>query len=245
MTPFPYTTDSAVPKTLGLIVLQEDETIEGDFRRLMPQDARVYASRVPSGLEVTQDSLSAMAAKLPAAAALFPAAARFDAVGYGCTSGTAVIGQARVADQVRSATRTRAVTEPVSALIAACAALGVSRLAFLSPYIEDVSARLREVLLQNGVASPVFGSFDEAEEARVARIAGASVVDAATRLASDGAAEAVFLSCTNLRTLDVVEAIGQATGKPVLSSNLVLAWHMRRLAGMGPLPEGFGALSGI
>lgn len=244
MTTFAFKTEPIAPKTFGLIVLQEDETIEGDFRRLMPPDAHLYVSRVPSGLEVTQDTLSAMAAKLPAAAALFPAAARFDAVGYGCTSGTAVIGPARVAEQVHAGAQTRSVTEPVSALIAACSALGITRLAFLSPYIEDVSTRLREVLAGAGVASPVFGSFNEAAEAKVARISGASVVDAATRLAGDAGAEAVFLSCTNLRTLDVVGPIEAAAGKPVLSSNLVLAWHMRRLAGAGSLPAGYGALSG-
>jgi len=54
--------------------------------------------------------------------------------------------------------------------------------------------------------------------------------------------DAIFLSCTNLRTLDVIAPIEERIGKPVLSSNLVLSWHMCRLAQIGQMPEGFGKL---
>ncbi|MDH3264688.1 MAG: Asp/Glu racemase [Paracoccaceae bacterium] len=240
MSAFRYRLDPAPAATLGLIVLQEDETLEQDMRRLLPTSAQLHVSRVPSGKEVTRETLAAMGAELPAAARLFPSAVRFDAVGYGCTSGTAVIGAPRVAELIRSGTETQAVTEPVSALLAACGALGVRRLAFLSPYIAEVSARLREVLAESGVESPVFGSFDEAEEAKVARIDTASVIEAATELGRASEAEALFLSCTNLRTLDAIPEIERRTGKPVLSSNFVLGWHLSRLAGLG---FGVGALA--
>jgi maleate isomerase len=229
---------------LGLIVLQSDETIEHDFRRMVPVDSiDLYVSRVPSGLEVTGDTLRDMENHLPAAAGLFPRGVAFGAVGYGCTSGTSVIGPERVAALVGAGCETAAVTEPVSALVAACATLGVGRLAFLSPYIADVSATLRGALSGLGVETAVFGSFNEAEEARVARIDGASVIAAATALASASSAEAVFLSCTNLRTLDVIGEIEARTGKPVLSSNQVLAWHMCRLTGAGPLAMSVGRLT--
>lgn len=239
MTTFTYSLDPAPAGVLGLIVLQEDETLEQDMRRLLPAAAQTHITRVPSGAEVTEDTLAAMEAKLPAAARLFPSAARFDAVGYGCTSGTAVIGTGRVAALVKDGCAADRVTEPVTALLAACRYLGVRRLAFLSPYVAAVSARLRAVLAEGGLQSPVFGSFDEAEEAKVARIDTASVIDAAVELGAAEAAEAIFLSCTNLRTLDAIPEIERRTGKPVLSSNLVLGWHLCRLAG---LEGGFGAL---
>lgn len=219
--------------TLGLVALQSDETVEHDLRRLLPLDGvNLHVTRVPSGLEVSTDTLAEMQATLPAAAALFPRPARFDAVGYGCTSGTAVIGAAKIAELVRSGTVAAQVTEPVSGLIAACKALGLRRLALLSPYVETVSARLRAVLAEAGVETPVFGSFNEAEEAKVARIDTASVIAAARALAAKGGADALFLSCTNLRTLDAIGPIEAETGLPVLSSNLVLGWHMARLGGL-------------
>lgn len=86
-------------------------------------------------------------------------------------------------------------------------------------------------MAERGIATPVFGSFDEASEAKVARIDRASIVEAAVALGQDPAVDAVFLSCTNLRTLDALAEIEDRIGKPALSSNQALAWRMARLAG--------------
>lgn len=238
---FDYQTDGRIGKraALGLIVLQPDQTIEHDFRRMLPlEGVSLYVSRVPSGTEVTQDTLSTMQETLPAAAGLFPRGVDLDVVGYGCTSGTSVIGAARIAALIREGCTTATVTEPVSALIAACGHLGATRLGFLSPYIAEVSGALRTTLAEAGIACPVFGSFDEAEEAKVAVIDGPSIVAAACGLAEQGGVDALFLSCTNLRTLDVIAEIEQVTGLPVLSSNQVLAWHMAQVAGIDATPFG-------
>jgi maleate isomerase len=126
---------------------------------------------------------------------------------------------------------TKAVTQPVDALISACKALSLQKLGFVSPYVEDVSGDLRDVLLSAGIESPAFGSFEEAEEAKVARITPASLMAAADTVAAKGGIDALFLSCTNLRTLSVIEPLEARLGIPVLSSNQVLAWHMAELAG--------------
>ena len=223
---------------LGLIVLQSDETIEQDFRRAFPSDTcDLYVSRVPSGLEVTGDTLAQMAETLPLAAGLFPRSLRLDVVGYGCTSGTSVIGPDRVAELVQAgcpdAYAKPAVTEPLSALIAACRARKIKRLALLSPYIEDVSAALRERLANAGIETPLFGSFDEAEEAKVARIDEASITSAATALcAGNDRVDGMFLSCTNLKAMGVLEPLSESLGVPVMSSNSVLAQQMKVLAGI-------------
>ena len=74
--------------TMGLIVLQSDETIEAEFRAILPQaDVATYVSRVPSAAEVTTETLAEMEAELPRAARLLPPTLAFDVVGYGCTSG--------------------------------------------------------------------------------------------------------------------------------------------------------------
>ncbi len=229
--PFPHTLTEETAPQIGLIVLQADESIEQDFRRLIPPEVDVLVSRVPSDTEVSTETLAAMETHLTAAAALFPVSARFAAVGYGCTSGTAQIGAAEIARRVHAGTATRAVTEPVSALVAACRALGLARLALLSPYVEPVSERLRATLAAAGIETPAFGSFDVAEEARVVRIDGPSIQRAAEAVAAREKVDGVFISCTNLRTLDVIPPLQDRLGVPVLSSNLVLAWHLMRLAG--------------
>lgn len=222
---------------MGLIALQTDERVEVDARQLLPQSVDLMVTRVPSGLDVTPQTLAQMEGDLPQAAALLPGGVNFDVIAYGCTSGSAQIGPERVAERVRSGARTAHVTDPVSALVAACRALGLRRLALLSPYVEDVSDRLRQVLAQQGVETPVFGSFAEAEEARVARITPASVVQAARKLMAGAPVDALFLSCTNLNTLPAIAELERELGLPVLSSNLVLAWHMLALTGARvPLP---------
>ena len=229
---YPYATVPDLDPALGLIVLQADETLEGDMRAMLPLETALYISRVPSGDDVTPETLGAMAAHLTASAALLPKAARFASVGYGCTSGSAEIGSDRVAGFIHDGVATGHVTNPLAALIAACGALGVTRLALLSPYVAEVSATLRTALAGQGITTPAFGSFDEAEESKVVRIAPESIVAAAVDLAGQGGTEAIFLSCTNLRTLGVIDLIEARTGLPCLSSNQVLAWDMTRQSGI-------------
>lgn len=245
MTGLSFTLDTLTPKRLGLIVLQTDETIEQDFRRLLPSDVSLHVSRIPSGAEVTRATLKKMEGHLTTSAGLFPRAVEFDAVGYACTSAASVIGPSRVGELVARGTATRAVTDPVTSLIAACRALGVGRIALLSPYVADVSEGLRRVLAENGVETPAFGSFDIADDATVVRISGKSITDAALALARQQEVDAIFLSCTNLRTLDLIVPLESAVGKPVLSSNQVLAWHLCALAGVGALPPSAGRLAGV
>ena len=61
-------------------------------------------------------------------------------------------------------------------------------------------------------------------------------------MAVETGCDAVFLSCTNLRTLNVIPEIEARIGKPVLSSNQVLAWHLLRLAGCHAVDDAPGVL---
>ncbi|MDE4173379.1 aspartate/glutamate racemase family protein [Phaeobacter sp. PT47_59] len=230
---FPYDLTGPIGSgaTLGLIVLQVDETLEQDMRRLLPGgDVAHHVTRIPSGDELTPDTIATMERTLPAAAALLPPAAKFDVIGYGCTSGTTLIGADRVADLVRQGAATARVTDPLSAALAALEALDARSLAIVSPYVESVSAPVRRAFETRGHDVPATVSFGEEVEARVARIDPASIRAAAVSVGQE--ADAVFLSCTNLRTLDIIDGLEAELGKPVLSSNQVLAWHMARLAGV-------------
>tara|TARA_R110002051_G_scaffold70726_7_gene127294 strand:+ start:33886 stop:34620 length:735 start_codon:yes stop_codon:yes gene_type:complete len=238
---YDFVTDAHRP-AIGLIVLQADETIEQDMRRIFDWDTLIYVTRVPSALEVSRDTLQEMANTLPAAARLFPAGAQFAAVGYGCTSGTAQIGAEKIIALITQELDTAHVTEPLSALIAACGTLGVTRLGLLSPYVASVSGKLVEALAASAISCPVFGSFDEAEESVVSHISPASTYAAAVDLATKGDIDALFLSCTNLRTLDIIAKLEVETGLPVLSSNQVLGWDLARRAGITLPHNDFGQL---
>lgn len=231
MTAFPYTLQEDDLPRLGLIVLQVDETIEQDFRRLFPPDiARLHVTRVPSGAELTPDSIAEMERTLPAAASLLPSAQPLDVVGYACTSGTTLIGADKVRELVTGAARTRAVTDPLTAALARCHSMGLARVGIVSPYIASVAEPIRAAFEAAGISVPDTLSFGEKIEAKVARIAPSSIAAAARALAHRSKLDAVFLSCTNLRTLDSLDALTQELGLPVLSSNQCLAAHMAALA---------------
>jgi len=229
---------------LGLIVLQSDETVDPDFRRLIPfDDVRVYPSRVRCRDEVTLESLPEMRETLPEAAALLPGAADMRAIGYGCTSASAVMGEEVVAGLFERVWPGVPSTNPLTGLKAACRALGIARLAIVSPYVPDVSAALIRRLQTAGVEVPAVASFGEKTERVVARIAPASIRDAVVRIGAETDCDAVFASCTNLRAYEVLEAAERVLDRPVLCSNQVLAWHMMRLAGLDDPIPGAGRLA--
>lgn len=241
MTTLSYELSDRNKPTIGLIVLQTDQRIESDMRLLFDETVDILVSRIPSAPTVTTDTLAQMERDLPMAAGLLPPAAIFDVVGYGCTSGTSVIGAPNIAKLIQSNCHSRDVTEPVSALIAACQHLGLKRIGLLSPYVERVSQSLRDTLADAGIETPTFASFDEESEERVVRISPQSTLNAALEL-DDDSLDAIFLSCTNLNTLPVIGKIEAALNKPVLSSNLVLAWHMAQLANARPADAKFSRL---
>jgi len=219
---------------MGLIALQQDETIEGDFRSFFNSlEVDMYVSRVRSGLDVSLDTLGQMEIDLPAAASLLPGGRSYDVIGYGCTSGTSVIGANKTAQIIRTAAKALYVTDPLTATIAWCKNLGISRLALLTPYVASVNQSLRNALSSAGIETNPCGSFDVAEEATVVRISQKSIVSAAIDLCKAGAPEGVFLSCTNLRTFNAIPQIQSATGLPVVSSNLALCWHMQQFVEKG------------
>ena len=232
MSDFSYRLDADDPDLcpMGLIVLEADETLEGDMRSVFAHDPTpIYVSRIASAPEVTPETLAAMADDLSAAARLLPKARPYRVVGYGCTSASSIIGSDEVARLVKRTCNATEVTNPLRAAIACTQARNVSRLALLSPYIETVSAPLRTAFAAAGISTDVFGSFGEAEEAKGVRISKGSIVEAACALGQHSDVEGVFLSCTNLRTLAAIPEIEQRIGKPVLSSNQALAWHMKML----------------
>jgi maleate isomerase len=232
MTYLPYKLDPDDPSAppIGVIVLQTDETLEADLRYYFADHpSPIYVTRIRSGNQVTRSSLAQMEVELSAAADLLPKGLNYPVVGYGCTSASSVIGSDRIEGLVQSTCLATAVTNPLRALVTLCQDQNISRLAFLSPYVEDVGQTLRAELYNSGIKTPVFGDFGEVNEANVVRISTASIVDAALSLIEGAEIDAIFLSCTNLRTIEAIETIREATGIPVFSSNQVLAWHMKRL----------------
>ena len=227
---------------LGVIVLEADETLEQEFRRMIPNDGvALYVSRIPMVPEIRPNTLPKMKADLPSAAGLLPQI-RFDAIGFGCTSAATVIGSALVAEAIASVRPDARISDPLHAIISAADALDAKKVGFVTPYVADVSAQMRETLQQAGIATAGFGSFEESDDRVVSRITPDSILSAIIKVAAEAPCDAVVVSCTNLRCLDIIEEAEARTGVPIITSNQALAWNMLHLADIATQRPEFGRL---
>jgi maleate isomerase len=245
----PHRLDGGVGEraSIGLIVLATDRTIEHEWREVLHglDGVALYQSRIWNDARITPETLRAMEGRLSDCAAVIMPGLPLASIAFGCTSATMVIGEDQVFAKLRAARPEALPTTPITAAFAAFRAFGANRLAVLTPYRADVNAAVRAYIEARGFEVPVFGTFNEEDDLRAARISSESIRDAAIELGRDARTEAVFVACTSLRIAKVVAEIEQAIGKPVTSSNHAMAWHVLRLAGIpDPLPQ-WGRLFGM
>lgn len=237
-----YDTDGGAGSAarLGLIVLSTDETIEFEARQLLAgRDASLAHTRIKAEAEVTPETLGMMEGRLTESAVLLPTG--LDVIGYACTSASTVIGPARVAERIGAVHPDATACNPISAVMAALAALEARTLAYVSPYVPEVTAPMRAMLAEHGFETVSERSFGESDDRTVARICESSTLDLIEE-ADTADADVVFVSCTNLRTFGILEEAEAALGKPVISSNLALLWHMLKHAGVDARGWGPGRL---
>lgn len=224
-------------------MLETDETIEAEFRALFNRSGiGLFHSRIPVAQEITPETLPEMEAALPAAVALFPSAFPMDVIGYACTSGATVIGADNISRIVTQTFPNAKATDPITAVMTALRHLDKSKIGLVTPYVEDVSAAMIDLLQRNGFEVVNFGSFEQKEDATVARISPDSIYDAVCNIGAADDVDVVFVSCTNLRTLDLIARAEASIGKPVISSNQALAWHMAKLSALKEPITGPGSL---
>ena len=228
---------------IGIIVLATDHTIESEFRQIvtMPGVA-FYESRIPNSPTINPKTLQAMESHISDHAALILPGIPFDVMAYGCTSASMVIGEERIFEQIRAARPEAIPTTPITAAFAAFRALGLKRIGVLTPYRDDINRFMRDYIQDRGFDVPIFGSFNEDDDNRAARITTTSIRDAVLEIGRRDEIDGVFLSCTSLRLTNVVEEIEQELGKPVTSSNHAIIWHSLRLGKVNDDIDGYGAL---
>jgi len=178
--------------------------------------------------------------KLTDAALLLPGE-DLDVLLFACTAASVVLGDGTVHASLRQAKPGARTVTPPSAAMAAFTALGVRRIALLTPYTPDVTAPMAAWFAERGVElvrACCLGLDDDREMARL----DAATLRAAARAAADPAAEALFVSCTAVRAAALVDRLEEESGLPVVSSNLAMAWRTRALLGLGPPADARGHL---
>jgi maleate isomerase len=146
-----------------------------------------------------------------------------------------------VTELVHAARPGALVTNPVTAAFAAFAELGARRISVLTPYTEAVNTDLAEVFSGNGTEVINIAGFGFEDDTAMTYITPRDIEEAAIQIC-DPNADLVFISCTALRSAQVVESIERQLGKPVITSNQVLAWHSLRLLHYPSAVRNYGRL---
>jgi maleate cis-trans isomerase len=77
--------------------------------------------------------------------------------------------------------------------------------------------------------------------AEMARLTPDVLADMARRNRRDDA-DAYFLSCTAIRSAEIIDSLETLLQRPVITSNQAMVWHALRSCGVGDAVAGFGAL---
>lgn len=227
---------------LGLISPASDILIERDFWRMgFAADVDIFTTRIPLEMPLTPVTLARLADGIGSAVERILPEEALDAVVFGCTSGSAVIGPGNVEKLVHAQRKGLPVTNPATAAVAALRHLGASRLAFVAPYTADVAERTADIFRAAGIEitdARCLGLLTDAEIA----VPGPDHYRAVLETMDLSGAEAIFLSCTTSRALDAIAPLEQQTGLPVITSNQASFWHGLSLTGYARAMTGFGRL---
>ena len=202
----------------------------------------LYHARLANEAEVTPETLVQMELEVPKAAALLPEYLGLKAIGYGCTSGSTIIGEQRVSELIQMNNPTVPTSNPLTAAKAALKRLGIKRLGLVTPYRPDVTELMQARFEEAGIVIQSVGSFYQQDDRVVGRITSDAILEAALTIGRNDLVDGVFISCTSLRAAGIIEQAEAALGKPVTASNHALAWHLLRLAGIRDEVTGFGRL---
>ncbi len=226
---------------IGLIVPSSNTTMEPELYRMAPQGVSVHTSRVPLREVVPSELLEMERSALRAAREL--ADAEVDLVLYGCTSGSLIGGpefDRAIEVKIREATGRPALTT-ATAVVEALRALGARRVAVATPYVEEVNEAERRYLEAHGFEVVAVRGMGIRRNVEIGRVPPHEVYRLARSVYREGA-DGLFISCTNLRTIEVVELLERDLGVPVVTSNQASMWASLRRLGIGEKIGGFGRL---
>jgi maleate isomerase len=218
-------------KRVGLVILATDHTTEPDYRRMVAGERiGVYVARIAYANPTTPENLRKMQPALTEGAALILPDETLDAICYSCTSASVVIGDAEIESAIRAAKPGVPVVTPPMAAMRGLRAFGANRISVLTPYTVKTSRPMADYFIRHGFEIASFTCLGFEDDREMARIAPASLVELA-REATHGDAEALFVSCTALRSALAAAEMEKAIGRPVVTSNQATAWNCLRLCG--------------
>ena len=232
---------------IGLMVPASNTVCEPESARLCPPGVVTLSTRIM--FQPSLSGLREMKNQVERAARELSSEDICQAIAFCCTVGSMIEGRdydGQLAAAISRMAGVPAVTT-TSAVKAAFTALGVDRLALATPYTQEITQKEKEILEESGYRITRAVSHHhhlppaELRNEMIGRLAPEVAHELA--LAADGPDnQAIFISCTNLAAIDIIEKVEAETGKPVVTSNQATMWLALRTLGLEDRLAGFGVL---
>ena len=227
---------------IGVITLSTDFTIEQDFRKICHGlTLDIFFNRIPFINALTHENYLKMGNHIPEVSNQILPGQKIDVVAYGCTSGTIAIGEDHIERQVQKSKPNAKVTTPITAAIKAFKKLKLNNIAVLTPYPKDVNLTVFNYLISNKIQIDSFSSFNLSYDSEIAQVSLDSIMDGISNI-NLKKVDGLFVSCTALKIMDILEDVEKKFNTTVISSNQAIIWDCLRLIDMDTNISGYGKL---
>ena len=209
---------------LGIIVPSWNTVMEYEFQRMADPSLSIHAHRIKH-TDDAESSLKWLSTQAPAAATLL-SHAKVHAICHGCTaSGFLKTPQEDLA-QAQELSELTGVpcTTSSSSIAKALRAVSARRISVASPYEPWLNERVAQYLQADGFDVLAIKGLGTQSHAAISTEAVKALAHEVMRPET----EALFISCSNFRTLDIISALEAETGVPVITSNQAALWGTLR-----------------
>lgn len=208
------------PLRVGLLVPSSNTVMESDFWRHLPRDSQLHTARMLLKA-TTPEAESAMLDHHVMPAVRDLATARPHVVVFGCTSAGALRGNesdAQLCKEISELTQVDTISV-IASVRETIASRRAQRIGIITPYVDALNARIRSSLEADGLHVEGIHGLDISDNFAIGLVPPERIVEFAVTSFSAAEIDLLFVSCTNFRAIDVIEAIEQAMGVPVVTSN--------------------------
>jgi len=227
---------------IGLIALASDFMIEKDFINVIKdKDIDFFVNRIECYNPLTKENLIKMSEKVTEVTNDILPDQEIDCVVYACTSGTIAAGHDSIENKVKLAKPDAKVITPSTAAIKALKKFNIKNLSVFTPYSKKLNDEVIEYFKKEGFSITSNSYFDIESDYDIGKVDQNYLYDVLSKIDLKEA-EALFVSCTALPVLPIIEKLEKKLNKIVLSSNQALIWDTLERIGKNESIEGFGKL---
>ena len=227
---------------VGLITLASDFRIEKDFNNLIyGKNIDLYSNRIQSYNPLTNDSLKKMAEEIPKVVKNILPNEKLDCIAYGCTSGTIAAGYNSIYEKINLIKPNTKVTTPITSILNALKILKVNKLSIFTPYTKEINQSLIKFFDKKEIEIIELSYFDIASDIDIGKVDPNHLFDVISKK-NLTKSDALFVSCTALPVLSIINELEKKLDKIILSSNQALIWDTLRQIGFKEKDEKFGEL---